>query len=109
MNNRYRHKPRVDWDKEIEKTERIKRRGIIMSVISFCVAIAFIFGINKFSNFDNNIEIPKSVLLAACFVVSCIILRAVIRHRASKRDKDLNNNINIKNNIKNIKDDNSEI
>ena len=99
MNNRYRHKPRVDWDKEIEKTERIKRRGIFMSVLSFCVAVAFIFGINKFSNLDNNIEIPKSVLLAACFVISCIILS----------DKDLNNNINIKNNIKNIKDDNSEI
>ncbi|MBQ3377991.1 MAG: hypothetical protein IJG62_06935 [Synergistaceae bacterium] len=102
MNNRYRHKPRVDWDKEIEKTERIKRRGIFMSVLSFCVAIAFIFGINKFS--ANNIEIPKSVLLAACFVVSCIILRAVIRHRANKRDKDLNNNININN-----QDVNSEI
>ena len=90
MNNRYRHRPRVDWDEEIKKTERIKRRGIIMSVISFCVAIAFIFGINKFAvSGSGGLEIPKSVLAAACFIVSCLILRAVIKHRQRKNN---NNN-----------------
>ena len=90
MNNRYRHRPRVDWDEEIKKTERIKRRGIIMSVISFCVAIAFIFGINKFAGSGaGGLEIPKSVLAAACFIVSCLILRAVIKHRQRKNN---NNN-----------------
>ena len=89
MNNRYRHRQRVDWDEEIKKTERIKRRGIIMSVISFCAAIAFIFGINRFAG-HGNLEIPKSVLAAAFFIVSCLILRAIIKHRQRKN----NNNDN---------------
>ena len=76
---------RVDWDAEIRKTENIRRKGLLMSVLSFAVAVAFIFGITRSTGTD--IEIPRTVLFAAIFCVSCVILRAVMKHRAEKRRK----------------------
>ena len=75
---------RVDWDEEIRKTEQIKRKGLLMSMVSFAVAVAFIFGIGKFS--DSSIEIPKTVLFAGLFCVSCVVFRAIVRKRNDRKN-----------------------
>ena len=36
----------VDWDEEVKKTEKIRSRGLKISLLSFCVAIAAIGGAN---------------------------------------------------------------
>ncbi len=76
---------RVDWDAEIRKTENIRRKGLFMSVLSFGMAVAFIFGITRSTGAD--VEIPKTVLFAVIFCVSCVILRVIMKHRAEKRRK----------------------
>ena len=74
---------RVDWDAEIRKTENIRRKGMLMSALSFAMAAAFIFGMSRSTGVD--IEIPKTVLFAVIFCVSCVILRVIMKHRAEKR------------------------
>ena len=74
---------RVDWDAEIQKTEKIRRKGLLMSILSFGMAIAFIFGMTRYTGAD--VEIPRSVLIAVIFCVSCVIFRAVVKHRNSKK------------------------
>ncbi|MBQ3763525.1 MAG: hypothetical protein IJQ74_01080 [Synergistaceae bacterium] len=74
---------RVDWDAEIRKTENIRRKGMLMSALSFAMAAAFIFGMSRSTGAD--IEIPKTVLFAVIFCVSCVILRVIMKHRAEKR------------------------
>lgn len=74
---------RVDWDAEIQKTEKIRRKGLFMSILSFGMAIAFIFGMTRYTGI--NVEIPRTVLFAVVFCVSCIIFRAVVKHRRNKK------------------------
>lgn len=76
---------RVDWGAEIQKTEKIRRKGILMSVLSFAMAIAFIFGMSKSTG--NDIEIPGTVLVCVVFCVSCFVLRAVMKYRAERRKR----------------------
>ena len=76
---------RVDWDAEIQKTENIRRRGLLMSVLSFGMAIAFIFGMSRSTGAD--IEIPRTVLFAVIFCVSCVVLRVIMKHRSEKRKR----------------------
>ncbi len=76
---------RVDWDEEIRKTERIRRKGIFMSVLSFGMAIAFIFGMTRYTGAD--VELPRSVLAAVVFCVSCVVFRAVVKHRRDRKRK----------------------
>ena len=77
---------RVDWDAEIQKTENIRRRGLLMSILSFGMAIAFIFGMSRSTGAD--IEIPRTVLFAVIFCVSCVVLRVIMKHRSEKRKHD---------------------
>ena len=74
---------RVDWDAEIRKTENIRRKGMFMSMLSLGMAIAFIFGISRSTGAD--IEIPRTVLFAVIFCVSCVIFRVIMKHRSEKR------------------------
>ena len=76
---------KIDWDAEIEKTERIKRRGFLMSGLSFGLACVLIFGMNRATGAE--IEIPKTVLTAAAFFVSCVIFGIVMKRRAAKKNK----------------------
>lgn len=80
---------RVDWDAEIRKTENIRRKGLLMSVLSFGMAVAFIFGISRSTGAD--VEIPKTVLFAVIFCVSCVVLRVIMKHRAEKRNRNHEN------------------
>ena len=75
---------RVDWDAEIQKTENIKRKGILMSTLSFAVAAAFIFGMSKSTGAD--VKIPGAVLIAVAFCVSCFVLRAIMKYRSKRRE-----------------------
>ena len=74
---------RVDWDAEIRKTERIRRRGLIMSGVSFAVAAAFIIGVWRMGGED--IALPRKVLSVLCLAAACLVFRAVQKHRARMR------------------------
>ena len=74
---------KIDWDAEIEKTEKIKRRGFLMSGFSFALACALIFGMSRATGAE--IEIPRAVLVTVCFLVSCVIFAVVMRRRARKK------------------------
>ena len=80
---------KIDWDAEIQKTENIKRRGFLMSGLSFALACVLIFGMSKATG--NEIEIPRAVLVTVCFFVSCVIFGIVIKRRSQKR-KELKEN-----------------
>ncbi|MBQ3759535.1 MAG: hypothetical protein II876_08775 [Synergistaceae bacterium] len=82
---------RVDWDAEIQKTENIRRRGLLMSILSFGMAIAFIFGMSRSTGAD--IEIPRTVLFAVIFCVSCVVLRVIMKHRSEKRKRNHENSL----------------
>ena len=77
-------RPRVDWDAEIRKTEKIRRKGLLMSALSFAMACAFIFGMHKYTG--ASVEIPKTVLFAVVFVVSCVIFAKVMKRRKKKKN-----------------------
>ena len=74
---------RVDWDAEIRKTEKIRRKGLLMSMLSFGMAVAFIFGMSRYTG--ASVEIPRSVLFAVLFCVSCVVLRIIVRKRSRKK------------------------
>ena len=78
MKTRERHP--VDWDAEIRKTERIQRRGFIMSAVSFAAAAAFIFGMRQFGVTD--IDIPRKVLSVACLAAAGFVFFMTMRRRA---------------------------
>ena len=75
----------VDWDAEIRKTERIRRRGLIMSGVSFAVAAAFIIGVWRMGGED--IALPRKVLSVVCLAAACLVFRAVLKHRARVRNR----------------------
>ena len=76
---------KIDWDAELEKTEKIKRRGFFMSGLSFALACVLILGMSRAT--EAEIEIPRSVLTAVCFFVSCVIFGVVMRRRAKKKQE----------------------
>ena len=77
---------RVDWDAEIRKTENIRRKGLLMSALSFGVACALIFGMSKYTG--KSIELPRTVLVAVCFCVSCLVLRVIMKKRAKRHERE---------------------
>ncbi|MBQ9419016.1 MAG: hypothetical protein IJU31_01430 [Synergistaceae bacterium] len=81
-------RPRIDWDAEIQKTENIKRRGFLMSGLSFALACALIFGMSRATG--SEIEIPRAVLVAVCFFVSCVVFGIVMKRRANRKNKPKN-------------------
>jgi len=70
---------RVDWDEEIRKTERIRRRGFFISALGFGVALVFILGTNRLNVLD--VEIGRKIIFALCLVLSMFILRLALRRR----------------------------
>jgi len=87
---RYREKHRVDWDEEVRKTERIRRKGLFISALGFGVAVLFIFGINRAGEgFD---ELGRKVAVALCFILAMFVSRIAWsrseRLRREKKDKE---------------------
>ena len=48
---------RVDWDEEIRKTDRIRRRGFALSALSLVVALGVIFGVGRMGGVDVSVFI----------------------------------------------------
>ena len=83
---RYREKYRVDWDEEIRKTERIRRRGLFISALGFGVAILFIFGINRAGTGLE--DVSRKIIFALCFILAMFITRiAWSRRERLRREK----------------------
>ena len=80
---RYREKHRVDWDEEVRKTERIRRKGLFISALGFGVAVLFIFGINRAG--DGLEEVSRKFIFALCFILSMFILRLTWNRRERLR------------------------
>ena len=74
---------RVDWDAEIQKTERIRRRGLALSFLSFAVAAAVIIGAGRAGGAE--LGLPRRVLSVGCLILACLMLRAVLKRRARLR------------------------
>ncbi len=75
---------RVDWDAEIRKTENIRRKGLLMSALSFAMAVGFIYGMSRYTGAD--VEIPRTVLFSVLFVVSCVVFRVIMKRRKKKHE-----------------------
>ena len=76
---RYRERHRVDWDEEILKTERIRRRGFFISLLGFVIACVFIFAAKGMD--DPGVDLIRKIIFAVCVVLSVLILRITLRRR----------------------------
>ena len=76
---RYKHRHPIDWDEEIRKTERIRRKGLFVSALGFGIAALCIFGINR-GNADTA-ELSRKIIFTACFVLSVLVFRTTLRRR----------------------------
>jgi hypothetical protein len=81
MRNRSRR--RVDWDEEIRKTERIRRRGFFISALGFGVAVIFIVGVNRMGPIG--IDVSRKLIFTFCFVAAMFLVRGVLRRRERLR------------------------
>ena len=83
---RYRGKHRVDWDEEIRKTERIRRKGFFISALGFGVALLFIFGINRAG--EGFEDVARKVISALGFILFMFVMRiAWSRRERLRREK----------------------
>jgi Flp pilus assembly protein TadB len=80
---RERRRRRVDWDEELRKTERIRRKGLFTSALSFGVALILIIAASRMN--DVGIEFGRKVIFAFCFVAAMFLFRIVLKRRARLR------------------------
>ena len=80
---RHRNRRRVDWDEEIRKTERIRRRGFFISALGFGVAVIFILGANRMGPIG--IDVTRKLIFTFCFVAAMFLVRGVFRRRERLR------------------------
>ena len=78
MRERYKRR-RVDWDEELRKTERIRRKGFFLSALSFAVAVAFIFGASRLKK--SGLVFDSKVTSTLCLVLALFLIRSVLRRR----------------------------
>ena len=76
---RYRERRRIDWDEEIRKTERIRRKGFFISLLGFGMAGIFIFAAKRMG--DLGVELIRKIIFAVCVVMSMLVLRIILRRR----------------------------
>ena len=74
---------RVDWDEEIRKTDRIRRRGFALSALSLVVALGVIFGVGRMGGVD--VSVQRKVVAIACLVLGVFLFRVVLRRRERLR------------------------
>jgi len=80
---RSRRRRRVDWDEELRKTERIRRRGLFVSALSFCAAMALIAGASHLNK--SGIEFSRRIIFTFCLVIAMFLMRGVLRRRERLR------------------------
>ena len=75
---------RVDWDEEVRKTERIRRKGFFISALGLGVAALFTFGGGR--GVGDVMEIGPKLLFALFLALSlalCLALTAALTRMAS--------------------------
>lgn len=78
---------KVDWEEELRKTERIQKRGLFTSAMSFVLAIAVVYGVGRFGGVK--LAIPSKVIGIFCFVTAAFLFRAIVKRRERlKREKE---------------------
>jgi len=83
---RYREKRRVDWDEEIRKTERIRRKGFFISALGLGIALLFVLGLNRTG--DGFGELSRKLIFAMSFVLPMLIARVIwLRKDRLKRER----------------------
>ena len=77
----------MDWDEEIRKTERIRRKGLFISGLGFAVAVTCIFGVNLMGG--AGVDLSRKIIFAVCIVLSILVLRITWRRRERlKRERE---------------------
>ena len=79
-----RKRKRVDWEKEMQKTEEIRMRGFRTSLLGFGIATLFLFGASRVSQ-DSTIF--SHVIMITCFFTATIVLVFTLKRRAEKLKK----------------------
>lgn len=79
-----RKRNRIDWEKELRKTEQIRTRGFHMSVLSLLLAVAFLFGASKM---NGGISVYPYLIMGGCFLAAVVVLVLTLRRRAEKQRK----------------------
>ena len=74
---------RVDWDEELRKTERIRRKGFFISVLSFIAAVAIIYGVGSLKG--GGVEFSRKVIFTLCLLLALFLARGVLRRRERLR------------------------
>jgi uncharacterized membrane protein len=75
---------RVDWEKEIQKTERIRMKGIYTSIFGFALAAVFLFGASRIND-DASMFSP--VIIIGCLLAATLILVFTLKRRAENLKK----------------------
>ena len=76
-----RKKKRIDWDKELQKTEEIRMKGLRISILSFAFAVLFIFGVSRL---NKEVSPFPYITLIGCFVAATVLIVFIFKKRASK-------------------------
>jgi len=79
-----REKKRVDWEKEMQKTEEIRMRGFRTSVFGFVIAALFVFGASHMNEYAS---VFQAVIMIGCFLTAIVVLVFTLKRRAAKLKK----------------------
>ncbi|MCL2146580.1 MAG: hypothetical protein FWH52_02110 [Synergistaceae bacterium] len=72
---------RVDWEKEMHKTEEIRMRGFKTSILGFAIAVLFLFGASRI---NSDASFVSHIIMIGCFIAATIVLVFTLKRRAKK-------------------------
>lgn len=78
-----RDRKNVDWDKEVEKTERIRSRGLKLSILSFLFAVTSIGGIKFYA--DDFKTGPLVLIISLSFLI--VMIGCVFLAKRAKKER----------------------
>jgi len=79
-----RKRNRIDWEKEMQKTEDIRMRGFRTSIFGFAIAVLFVFGASRI---NEEASVFPAVIMIGCFLAAIVVLVFTLRRRATKLKK----------------------
>ena len=75
---RSRGRKRVNWDAELSKTERIRRRGIFISLLGFGIVVGFMFWADHESVGPDT---SRKIIFTFCLMVGLFLTRLLFRRK----------------------------
>jgi len=81
-----RKRKRVDWEKEMQKTEAIRMRGFRISILGFAVAALFILGAYRMNTNEGASVLPHLTMIA-CFFAATVVLVFTLKRRSERLKK----------------------